>query len=150
MKIRILFTCLALALVSVPVVRAQAPAPTKEEDTELAKKMHVIGKSFRKLKNQVADPAQNADSLELVAAMLGAAKDSLALTPEKAADVPADQKAKFVDDYKAGVQTLIDKLGKLQDALKAGQNDQAAKLVTDLNSFEGKEHKEFKKQKPQS
>jgi soluble cytochrome b562 len=128
-----------------PANAAPAAAPGEEKKTELEERMSKMGKAFRKLRKQVADPAQNASSLELVATMQQAAKESLDLTPEKAADIPEDQKAKFIADFKAGIQGMQDELAKLSDALTAGKNDDAAKIVTEMFELEKKDHKEFRR-----
>ena len=57
--------------------------------------MDHMGRAYRKLKKQIADPAQNDSSLKLIATMQQAAKEALEFTPAKAADLPADQQAKF-------------------------------------------------------
>ena len=156
MKIRLILSCLALAFVATPLIRAQAPAAPapamkdKEEDTDLDKQMKVISKALRTLKKQAGDATKNDDSAALVEKMISGAKGSLDLTPEKAADLSDDQKAKFVADYKAGIQTLIDKLTALEALFKAGKNDEAVTAVADLGKFEGKEHKEFRKEKPKA
>jgi soluble cytochrome b562 len=155
MKIRSAFIWLLAVSLLVPLATAAdappapagQPGPDTEKKTELEMRMDRMGKAFRKLKKQVADASQNASSLELVATMQAAAKEAVDLTPEKAQDVPADQRDKFVQDYKAGMQGLLDRLGKLQDALTAGKNDEAAQLVSDLGDFQKKEHKEFRKPK---
>ena len=71
------------------------------------------GRRSEKLRKQVADPAQNASSLQLLSTMEDAFKEAIDLTPEKAEDVPADQRAKFIDDYKAGIKGMQDELAKL-------------------------------------
>src|SRR5271166_2998392 len=111
---------------------AVAPAHDDEKKTELEMRMDRIGKAFRKLKKQVADPAQNASSLELLAKMQAAAKEAVDFTPKKAEDIPADQRAKFEDDFKSGISNLQDLFTKLQDALSAGKNDDAVKIVADI------------------
>jgi soluble cytochrome b562 len=131
------------------VVPAPAGAPAEEKKTDLELRMDKVGKAFRKLRKQVADPAQNASSLELLKAMQDAAKEAVTFTPAKAADLPEDQRAKFTEDFKAGIQELQDRFAKLQAALEAGKNDDAQAIVKDLSDFEKKEHKEFKKDKPQ-
>src|ERR1022692_3280402 len=104
-----------------------------------------MGKAFRKLKKQVGDPAQNATSLELLSAMEAAAKEAIELTPAKAEDIPEDQRAKFEADFQSGIKNLQDMFAKLRDALTAGRNDDAAKLVDDIGAFEKKEHKEYRR-----
>jgi soluble cytochrome b562 len=162
MKIRASLTALAFLL---PVLsRADTPAspppaappaapnvapaaPDDDKKTDLEMRMDRMNKAFRKLRKQVADPAQNASSLELVATMQTAATESLDLTPAKAADLPADQQAKFVDDYKAGIKGMLDEFTKLSAALTAGKNDDAAKIVAEIFDLEKKDHKEFRKPK---
>ncbi len=133
--------------VPVPPAASKA-APGEEKKTDLEARMDKIGKAVRKLKKQISDPAQNASSLQLVAAMRDAAKEAAAFTPAKAEDLPQDQRAKFVEDFKAGLKELDDRLARLQDAFAAGKNEDAAAIFADLQDFERKEHKQFKKPKP--
>ena len=130
-----------------PNVAPAAAAPDEDKKTDLEMRMDRMGKALRKLKKQVADPAQNASSLELVASMQAAATEALDFTPAKAADLPADQQAKFVDDYKAGIKGMKDEFTKLSAALTAGKNDDAVKLVAEIGDLEKKDHKEFRKPK---
>jgi soluble cytochrome b562 len=133
-----------------PSSSAPAPAAAPADDdkkTDLEMRMDRMGKAFRKLKRQVADPTQNASSLQLVATMQDAATEALKFTPEKTADLPADQQAKFVEDYKAGIKGMQDEFAKLSAALTAGKNDDAAKIVADIDALEKKDHKEFRKPK---
>ena len=124
---------------------APAAAPSDEKKTELEMRMGRVGKAFRKLRKQVADPAQNASSLELVGKIQAAFKESEALTPEKADDVPADQRAKFVSDYQAGIKAMEDQFTKLSDALTAGKNTDATAIVGDIFEQMKKDHKEFRR-----
>jgi hypothetical protein len=125
---------------------AVAPADD-DKKTDLEVRMDHMGRAYRKLKRQVADPTQNAASLQLVATMQEAAKEALEFTPAKTADLPADQQAKFVDDFKAGLQGMQDEFTKLSDALTAGKNDDAVKIVAEIDALEKKDHKEFRKPK---
>jgi len=122
-----------------------APKQGEEKKTELEMRMDRIGKAMRKLRKQVADPAQNGSSLQLIAAMQDGAKEALQFTPAKAEDLPADQRPKFDEDFRAGINQLIDKLSALKDAVAAGKNDDAAKMVAGILDFEKKEHKEFRR-----
>jgi cytochrome b562 len=162
MKIRHSLTLLlALPLLSPALSLAQPPAtPTPaapnvapaapdddEKKTDLEMRMDRMARAYRKLKKQVADPTQNASSLQLVATMQDAAKEAMDLTPAKAADLPADQQAKFVEDFKAGIKGMQDEFTKLSDALTAGKNDDAVKIVAEIDALEKKDHKEFRKPK---
>jgi hypothetical protein len=128
-----------------PPTTAPAAPKVEEKKTELEMRMDRVGKAFRKLRKQVADPAQNASSLQLLATMDDALKDALDLTPAKAQDLPEDQRPKFVEDYKAGIKGMQDEFSKLRDALTAGKNDDAAKVVADIVAAEKKDHKDFRR-----
>jgi soluble cytochrome b562 len=107
--------------------------------------MDRVAKAFRKLRKQVSDPTQNASSLTLLATMQAALAEAVDLTPERAADVPADQKAKFIEGYKAGIKGMQDEFTKLGDALTAGKNDDAAKIVADIFALEKKDHGDYRR-----
>lgn len=128
-----------------PPAAAPAAPPSTEKKTDLDLRMDRIGKAFRKLRKQVADPAQNASSLQLIATIQAAAKEALEFTPAKAQDLPEDQRAKFEDDFKAGITQLQDLFTKLQGALTAGKNDDAVAIVADIAALEKKDHKEFRR-----
>jgi len=158
MKIRLVVSGLFLATAAAPLVWAQEPmapapdqsqaapaAPKKEKKTELEKSMDKIGKAYRKLKKQLADPAQNESSLALVASMEEGAKEALGLTPAKAEDVPEDQRAKFVDDFHSGIRKLQAGFAKLEEAIRSGKNDDAVAITKDLDALEKKDHKEFRR-----
>jgi soluble cytochrome b562 len=168
MKTRSTLACLAASLVlspifavaddapaAAPATPASPPAPAAsmapaaatdtEKKTDLDLRMDKVSKAFRKLRKQVADPTQNASSLDLLATMQAALKEAVDLTPEKADDVPADQRAKFIADYKAGIQGMLDEFTKLGDALTAGKNDDAAKIVADIFALEKKDHTSFRR-----
>jgi hypothetical protein len=135
-----------------PTPPAGNPAPgvapaDDDKKTDLEVQMDRIGKAYRKLKRQVADPTQNESSLQLLATMQAAAKEAMDMTPAKTADLPADQQAKFVDDFKAGIKGMQDEFTKLSDALTAGKNDDAVKVVAEIDALEKKDHKEFRKPK---
>jgi hypothetical protein len=114
----------APATTTTTTTTAPAAAPDDDKKTELEMRMDRAGKAFRKLRKQVADPAQNASSLDLASKMMAAFKEAEELTPEKA---------------------MEDEISKLSDALTAGKNDVAASIVADMSAMEKKDHKEFKK-----
>jgi RecA/RadA recombinase len=124
---------------------APAGAPDEDKKTEIEMRMDKVGKAFRKLRKQVADPTQNASSIDLVATMVANLKEAAGFTPEKAADLPEDQREKFVADYKAGLKDMETTLGKLSDALTANDNATAATLVKQVFQAEKDDHKQFKK-----
>ena len=145
MKKRPLITLLCLLLALAPAIsRADGDKP-KKEDTELEKSMDVMAKSWRKLRKQAADPAQNADSLTLLGTIMTAADKNLTLTPDLARDVPAEKRDAFVAGYKEKMKELVAAFGELQTALKANDNKAAAALVDKIGGLQKAGHKEYKR-----
>jgi len=138
---------LTLLFPAVTIVRAEGdkPAVKEADQTELGKSMDQIGKAWRKLRKQVADPASNASSLELVATIKDATEKSLTLQPDKTRDLAEGDRAKYVEAYRDKMKEFIATLAKLADAIKAGDNPGAVKLVADLGAVQKEGHKEFKR-----
>jgi len=126
-----------------------APVAAQEDTTELGDKMSAISKAFKKLRTQVADPTSNEDSLKLVASIRENVVQSLPLVPEKTADVPAADQAKFKTDFVAKMESLLGEVDKLDAALKAGNNEEAKALLEVLGNAQKEGHKEFRKKKPE-
>jgi cytochrome c556 len=148
MKIRLLPYALALLLGCAAPILAFAQEHKhehKEPETELGNTMDKMNGAWRKLKKQVADPASNAGSLELVATISAAADKALTFTPARAADVPAADRAKFTADYQAQMKDFIAQIAKLGAALKANDNAAAAALVQKMGAMQKEGHKEFKR-----
>jgi soluble cytochrome b562 len=145
MKSRLL--CLALALtVCLPAGRAQEETTKKKaEETELSRTMEKLNGAWRKLRRQAADPASNAASLELVATIMAGGEKALTLTPARVEDVPAADREKFVRDYQQKMKELLVRLGKLEEAFKAGDNTAAQDLVKKIGDLQKEAHKEFKR-----
>jgi len=141
MKIRVLLLSLICALVSVPVVQAAKA----DDETELGAKMDKLNGAFRKLKRMVSDASQNPEALKLIATIRESAKASLTLEPVMKADIPADKQAKFVADYKAQMKSFNAEIDKLEAALKAGNNAEAAKLVDAMDKMKKDGHSKFKR-----
>jgi soluble cytochrome b562 len=124
---------------------AAAPAPKAEKpETELTKQMDKMNGAFRKLRRQATDATKNADSLEQVAILKEFAASSAKLEPAKAATIPEANRAKWVADYRAKMAETIALIDKLEAALKAGQNEEAGKLVTEINNHQRAGHKEYR------
>lgn len=152
MKIRILLATLLCALAAAPGIQAQepkaAPAAEKEPKTALEEQMEKMNVAFRKLRGgAVADATKNEASLAAVADLKAAATAALKLEPKTKAEKPAADQAKFVSDYQAKMKEFIGELDKLTAALKAGNNEEAAKLYAAIGDLQKADHKEFRKQK---
>jgi soluble cytochrome b562 len=141
---RLLLTACAAALLPLPTTLAQAEG-AKKEASALEERMDEINASWRRLRRQVADPAQNAASLELVAAIRKAARGTEDMTPTKLAEIPEAEQAKFLADYRAGMKKFFELLDGLETALQAGNNEGASKSLADIANLQKESHKAFKK-----
>lgn len=144
---RLLLSAVALGLLPLPAAHAQAEG-AKKEHTLLEDRMDDINASWRRLRRQVADAAQNASSLELVAAIRRAAHGTEEMTPAKIDEIPEAARARFLEDYRAGMKKFLALLDSLEAALKAGNNEAATKAVADLADHQKESHKAFKKAEP--
>lgn len=148
MKLRLLTLSLISALVALPILRAQdAAKKEKEPHTELADAMEKLNDAYRKLGRQAADATKNEDSLKQVAIIKASAEAALKLEPVKKKDIPEAEQAKFIADYQAKMKEFLVTVGKLDAALKAGDNAAAVKLVEELKAHRDADHKSFKKGK---
>ena len=114
-----------------------------EEDTPLAKEMKTVNKSQRTLKRQVADASKKAENLELVATMKKGVAACLKLEPMKTKDVPAGEKAAYLQKYKAQMGDLGKTFDELDAAVQAGKVDDAKKSFEKLSEEKEKGHKDF-------
>ena len=120
--------------------------PKKDHpDTDIEKAMEKMAGAYRKLRRQVTDPAQNATSLELVATIKAGATEARKYSPLKAADLPGPERAAFVENFQKKLDEFLDAAGRLEDALKAGNNEEAARLVAELGKIQKADHKEFRR-----
>lgn len=141
---RAIATALALcAIVAALTPAARADAAKEKEKTPLGRHMSAMGKNLRVLKRQVADPAKNASSIELVSAMKKEAAESKKLVPEKAEEIPAGEREKWLADYREQITELENTFGQIEKALRADRNDEAKTLVEKLGSMRREGHEKF-------
>jgi hypothetical protein len=151
MNPRVILSLLCLGFVGLlradPTPPPSAPAlDTKvEKKTELEKRMGRVGKAYKKLKKQVADPGQNPSSVLLVEEMRTAMGEALDLTPARAQDIPEADRPKFIEDYKKGIQAMLDKFSGLEDALKANDNAGAQAIIAKIGPMMKEDHKQFQR-----
>lgn len=148
MKNRLLFLVLALTvcLPAATVLPAQEQEKKPQaEETELGKVMEKLNGSWRKLRRQAADPASNAASLELVAGIKAGGEKALTLQPARIEDVPAAGRDKFVSAYRQEMKDFLVQIGRLEEALKAGDNAAAQELIRKIGDLQKEAHKEFKR-----
>jgi len=150
MSSRLLVCAVILATITCAPRPATAanPGPGGEEITELGEHMDRMSGAFRQLRRQVADPAANASSLELLGVMREAAQAAEQLVPAKAADLPEEKRAEFTAAFRKQMGRLLTLLAATEAALKAGDNAVAQKRITELADFQKASHREYRKPKP--
>lgn len=147
MKIRLSLFALVCGLIIAPVTSVTA---AEEPETELGQKMEKMSSAFRRLRNDVKDPAKNADSLEKLKTVKEMAQAAIKLEPAQKSLVPAGEQAKYVENYRAQMKEFVALVDKLEAALKANDNAEAQKLVAAMSDAQKKGHTEFNKKKKKS
>jgi hypothetical protein len=135
MKMKTLLTLIATLAFSVHFAGA--------DDTPLGKEMSQMNKSLRLLKRQVADPAKKQENLELLAKIRKNTKASHDYEPAKAKDVPAAEKAAYIEKYKKQLDDLDKTFERLETAIKADNQDDAKKEFEKLTELKEQGHKDF-------
>lgn len=126
---------------------AAPPAAKPEEEhpeTELHDRMEKIEAAYKKLKRQAADAALNSDSLAQVAILREVAEAATGLEPFKVTEIPASERPKMIEGYKAKLGELRTLIGRLETAFKTGRNEEAVRLMKALHDLEKEGHKEYK------
>lgn len=147
MKNRLLSLLAVFALAIAPAVHAQSK---DEPETELGQKMEKISSAWRIAKRQLPDSSKNADTLTKLATVKENMVAATKLEPDLAKSKAAGEKAKFVADYQAKMKEEIKKIDEVIALVKAGKNDEAAKLVAVVDQDQKDAHKQFKKAKKKS
>lgn len=113
------------------------------DDTPLTKEMKIINKSLRTLKRQVADAAKKDENLGLIATAKKSIDASMKLEPAKLKDIPAAERAAYLDKYKQQMTDLGKTFDDVEVAVKAGKPDDAKKAFEKLSEQKEKGHKDF-------
>jgi soluble cytochrome b562 len=137
MKLKSLLSLVAILAVGFNVAIAA------DDDTPLAKEMKTVNKSIRTLKRQVDDASKKDDNLALIATAKKSLDECLKLDPAKTKDVPAGEKAAYLDKYKAQMKDVVKTFDELETAVKAGKTDDAKKIFEKLSDEKEKGHKDF-------
>ena len=136
MKLKSLFTLLAVFTIAVPAFA--------QEDTPLTKEMEKVSKALKGINRNLMDPAQKDANIAKVAEAKAANMEALKYEPAKTKDVPAADKAKFLMGYKAAMEEVGKTLDALKAALEGGKMDDAKAILEKLNTQKKDGHKEYK------
>ena len=137
MKLKSLLTLAAILAVGFNIAIAA------DDDTPLAKEMKTVNKSIRTMKRQIDDASKKDDNLALIATAKKSLDACLKLDPAKTKDVPAGEKAAYLDKYKAEMKEVAKTFDDLEAAVKAGKTDDAKKIFEKLADEKEKGHKDF-------
>jgi hypothetical protein len=136
MKLKTILTLLITASISLSTGIAA-------DDSQLAKEMKTINKSLRTLKRQVADAAKKDENLGLIATAKKSIDASMKLEPAKIKDIPAAERAAYLDKYKQQMTDLGKTFDEVEAAVKADKPDDAKKAFEKLGEQKEKGHKDF-------
>ena len=137
MKLKTFLTLLTIATLGLPAAFAA------EDDTPLMKEMKTVNKTLRTLKRQAADASKKDENLALIATIKKSLDASLKFEPAKTKDVPAAEKAAYVEKFKQQMTELGKTFDELETAIKADKADDAKKLFEKLSEQKEKGHKDF-------
>jgi len=131
----------ALLLAALPAFAQGSSGPGGH--SPLSQSMKTLASSFRALNRQIDDPAKKDNSLQLVEKMKDAVKKSETYEPESAEQLPAEEKAAFLADYKKQLEGVSATLDKLSEAISSGDTTTAHKLLNDINQEKRAGHGKF-------
>ncbi len=137
MKLKSLLTLAAIVAVGFNVALAA------DDDTPLTKQMKIQNKSLRTLKRQIDDATKKDENLALIATAKTSVAEADKLDPAKTKDVPAADKAAYLDKYHAEMKELAKTWDDLEAAVKDGKADDAKKIFEKLADQKEKGHKDF-------
>jgi putative salt-induced outer membrane protein YdiY len=137
MKLKSLLTLVASLAIGFNVALAA------DDDTPLAKEMKAMNKSLRALKKQAADAAKKDDNLTLIAGIKTHLDAAAKLEPAKTKDIPAAQKAAYIEKYKKEIAELEKTYDDLAAAIKDGKADDAKKALDKIGDEKEQGHKDF-------
>jgi len=136
-------TSLQAAIFALLLAALPAFAQGSSGHSPLSQSMKTLASSFRTLNRQIDDPAKKDNSLQLVEKMKNAVKKSETYEPESAEQLPAEEKAAFLADYKKQLEGVSATLDKLSEAISSGDTTTAHKLLNDINQEKRAGHGKF-------
>lgn len=114
------------------------------EDSPLEKQMQILARGTKQLSAQVNDPSRQQSTVTLIESLRKATFDSQNLEPRKTTTVSQTDRAPFLAAYKTQMQKLADTYGQIEEAVKAGQYDNAKSLLGKLGQLKKEGHEKFK------
>ncbi|HEX4794199.1 MAG TPA: cytochrome b562 [Humisphaera sp.] len=137
--VRITLLSLALCCMAAPRVGLAE----EKKKSELNNRMEEMDASFKKLKSSIRNAQQDAQSLELISKIEQLAITCKAMTPSKAATVPADKRDAFLLGYRKEMAHLVADMCAMETALLDGDRAKAQELYKKLTTDKEDGHDKF-------
>jgi hypothetical protein len=91
----------------------------------------------------VGDASKKDENLQLLATIKKTLEESAKLEPAKTKDVPAGEKAAYIEKYKKELADLAKSYDDVEAAVKADKPDDAKKAFEKISEQKEKGHKDF-------
>ena len=106
--------------------------------------MQILARGMKQLSVQISDPSKNQDSVALIESLKNTTGISKELMPRKTASIPQADQEKFLTAYKAQIDKLTEAFSQIEEAIKAGKNDQAKTVFATIGPIKKEGHSKFK------
>lgn len=118
-------------------------------ETPLEGKMQTMKKAFKELVKSMEQPtdADKKKDLALVVKLEEAARQARDLTPEKAAEIPADKRPDFIKSYEKHMEETIVLIEHLKQAVTDANWAEAQKQVEAIKQAQKEGHADFRSEK---
>lgn len=123
---------------------ASSPESVADDEHALADGMSTINRSMRRLRRQLANPAQNQASLALVVAAQEGAMVCKGLVPHHIEALEGEAKAAQIKGYRLEMNAAVVALLQLERNLLEGDNEAARKTFEALQGIEERGHEAYR------
>lgn len=111
---------------------------------DLEHSMESMERSLKKLESQIADPAKNASSIELIQQIQAATLVAKSIVPGRIMRLPEAERAEKIKDYRSMMISLLRLETDLEENLVDNDNTKAAEALQQMHDLEKKGHDEFR------
>ncbi|RMH01473.1 MAG: hypothetical protein D6702_11205 [Planctomycetota bacterium] len=134
-----------LLLLALPLLAAggQDPSGHEEEETPLARQMHVMEEGLKFLRRSIRDPERNQESLAALLRVQAAAQAAKTEAPRMAAGLAEAERPAFVLAYRRGIIGVQRAFLDLEEALLTGDNDHAREVFARIRDLAESGHERF-------
>lgn len=146
-----LLPLLALAAFACGSVRAEdkpaEPAKPAAKTEDLHALMKKIGKDFGPLAKSVTDAGKVEENRKTAKELVGLTEKCAALVPASAAKVPAAEREKFIEGYKAEIAKLAEAFKKIDAALEKKDFAAAKAAAGEAGALKKEDHPKYIKKR---